>query len=752
MKLFPYFLTLALFVVLANHPPVGAQTVDVTYQESLENFGNPERGLPLRIDPPWPNENFLNAQRGKPLVDNPDYLGWDEIPWEFCERDEPRYTYTAWTEPLNLDELKQNRARGVTLVMVRYHLADFRREPLTKKFLERLTNDFNKARKAGVKLIPRFAYNYPKGGPDTSLNWVTKHLSQLKPVFDKHYDVIAFCDLGFIGCWGEGHTTANELMDVSRGYTRLNKASIQIINKFFSVLPAQRMIAVRYANYKFQYYNGLSANAQRENKPITPLTANQAYDESIRSRWGQHEDCFTCGEWNAGSWDNPHSVANGKAKEITDFLNADNRFVVQSGEVGAGCCELPDNPTDEDGDGWSSDYDACARVMPLLKKLRFSTFNHNDDFERVARWQDEGCFDELQRNLGYRLILKKASVPRQVAAQGTLNVSLTMRNAGWARPYNPRDVEIVLRSTTTGQVHRLKIATDEDKRLWLPGPDQTKTLTANVPLPPEVTPDDYALLLNLPDPAPRLNTRPDYSIRLANQDTWEAATGYNNLNTTITVTGESVVSTHTVRARGLKGTERMALQIGGETVKSWTVSKSMQNYSYSGDESGSVRVAITNDQGKGHDLVVDKLTVDGTVYEAKLQAINTGVWQNGSCGGSNSQWLHCGGYIEFDLGGANARQAGRFEKQSVNLEEVTSSLQVYPNPSQDGSFTLQGGDVGSAQVRLYNLQGQRIPVNVTEMRNDQLSLQIGKKAAGELYILHVRTNAGLLTKRLLITQ
>ena len=71
----------------------------------------------------------------------------------------------------------------------------------------------------------------------------------------------------------------------------------------------------------------------------------------------------------------------------------------------------------------------------------------------------------------------------------------------------------------------------------------------------------------------------------------------------------------------------MALLIGGQTVKSWTVSKSMQNYSYTGSQTGAVRVAITNDQGKGHDLVIDKLTVDGTVYQAEAQAVNTGVWQ-----------------------------------------------------------------------------------------------------------------------------
>ena len=44
---------------------------------------------------------------------------------------------------------------------------------------------------------------------------------------------------------------------------------------------------------------------------------------------------------------------------------------------------------------------------------------------------------------------------------------------------------------------------------------------------------EYALLLTLPDPL--LSTRPEYSIHLANQGTWDAATGMNSLLHTLTV-------------------------------------------------------------------------------------------------------------------------------------------------------------------------------------------------------------------------
>jgi hypothetical protein len=42
-------------------------------------------------------------------------------------------------------------------------------------------------------------------------------------------------------------------------------------------------------------------------------------------------------------------------------------------------------------------------------------------------------------------------------------------------------------------------------------------------------------LLNLPDSAAALRSRPEYAIQLANNNTWEAAIGFNNLNHAVSV-------------------------------------------------------------------------------------------------------------------------------------------------------------------------------------------------------------------------
>jgi hypothetical protein len=107
----------------------------------------------------------------------------------------------------------------------------------------------------------------------------------------------------------------------------------------------------------------------------------------------------------------------------------------------------------------------------------------------------------------------------------------------------------------------------------------------------------------------------------------------------------------TVRARGETGNERIEIRVNGSAVASFTVSTGYQNYSANG--SGTIQVAFTNDDGGDYDVQVDYITVDGTTYQAENQATNTGVYQNSSCGGSNSEWLHCNGYIEFNTGGVS---------------------------------------------------------------------------------------------------
>ena len=57
------------------------------------------------------------------------------------------------------------RSAGMTMAHAYVRLDAFRDRPLSGEFLEQLQARFDAARAAGVKLVPRFTYNFPKGLP-----------------------------------------------------------------------------------------------------------------------------------------------------------------------------------------------------------------------------------------------------------------------------------------------------------------------------------------------------------------------------------------------------------------------------------------------------------------------------------------------------------------------------------------------------------------------------------------------------------
>ncbi len=72
----------------------------------------------------------------------------------------------------------------------------------------------------------------------------------------------------------------------------------------------------------------------------------------------------------------------------------------------------------------------------------------------------------------------------------------------------------------------------------------------------------------------------------------------------------------------------------------------MANYTFTTSATGSITLNFTND-ASGRDVQCDYITVNGATRQAESQATNTAVYQSGKCGGSNSEWMHCNGYIAF---------------------------------------------------------------------------------------------------------
>jgi len=181
-----------------------------------------------------------------------------------------------------------------------------------------------------------------------------------------------------------------------------------------------------------------------------------------------------------------------------------------------------------------------------------------------------------------------------------------------------------------------------------------------------------------------------------------------------------------VRARGTNGSEHINLTVGGSQIGSWTLSTSMRNYSASTNNTGGINVVFDND-GTNRDVQVDYITVNGSTRQAENQGTNTAVWQNGSCGGSNSEWMHCNGYIGFgDVSGGgggggststtttsgggggggnityNLRARSTDGQGQVNLRIDNNTIATWTLGSSMSTYNASSYNTGGINVEFYN--------------------------------------------------
>jgi hypothetical protein len=445
------------------------------------------------------NSNFANPERG---------FFYQRVAWDSQK-------VVSWGSPPSSADMRQARQNGYTVLRVYYLISEFRSSNLSQEFLNSFAGDLQRARTEGVKLIPLFSYNFPGAGddyldtaknPDAPLNRVLRHIEQLKSVIQQNSDVIAMWDAGFLGSWGEWHHSHYGHFN---GIDDINDSSKQVLFKLLETVPSNRAVTIRYVRQKFAVFG------------TTPLPQDKAFTTDWQARVGHKNDCYLT---SADDWTGYAPDVEGQK----NFLNQDNLFVPQQGET---CSD----------DAQAQPYIQCDNALKDMARLRFSNLNINFNEAVINLWRNQGCFSDIEKRMGYRFELLSSSVPPSVSKTGNLRMSFQVRNVGFASPYNPRGLAVVLRDKTTKQTYHVYLTDGKgvpgnrnlDPRFWQPG--TTTTVNINQPVPSWVPVGNYDVLLHLYDPAPALQYRSEYAIRFANQNLWEDTTGYNALQQSLRV-------------------------------------------------------------------------------------------------------------------------------------------------------------------------------------------------------------------------
>ncbi len=410
------------------------------------------------------------------------------------------------TSYVELDPRQLQRIRKEHTLLFRYFgLKEWRTVDLPDSVLRNIRRDFNAIRSAGLKCIPRFTYSANIGEPDASLNIILRHIRQLKPILQENKDVIAVMQAGFIGAWGEWHSSTNGNESVQNMRT--------ILNAILDALPPDRTVQLRTPRSKQQIF-GLSFDA------AGAITPQIAYSGTPVARVGHHNDCFLADDNDMGTYWRNNRLDTALAKL---YLQMDNRFVPMGGET----CQ-------------PSEFTTCANALREMARMRWSFLNADFNSDVLKSFESSGCMDEMKRILGYRFSLLRTEFTSRVSQSGSFKFVMTLTNTGWAAPFNRREAELLLRNTKDGSIFCVKLPADP--RFWLSGDTASVSVLAGIP--PAMKSGWYSVLLNFPDPEAALHPRPEYSIQLANKNVWESKTGYNNLHDSVFIELKSKGKAH----------------------------------------------------------------------------------------------------------------------------------------------------------------------------------------------------------------
>ncbi|HEX8546593.1 MAG TPA: DUF4874 domain-containing protein, partial [Cytophagaceae bacterium] len=392
----------------------------------------------------------------------------------------------------------------VTLIRKYYLLKPFTNTAISQVFLDKFQEDLNTCKAAGMKLIPRFVYKWNPGGTnkDAPLASMLNHISQIEPYLERNVSVIAFLEAGMVGEYGEWHHSDWNYID---NYSNEVKSDgITVRDALLAALPQQRFLAMRYMFWhKYIHWD-------------YPLTEAEAYSTTTQARIGYHHDYIMQNE----KWDSPGCGICPVYETMHNYYALDSKWVPSTGEPCSG--------------GEDSPYYQSNDPRPQLKSIHISTLVNNACID-YSYWKSKPWYDVLTRDLGYRLELSQVVGEASIRRDAKMPLQITILNTGYAAPFNPRKCELIFRDKISGAKYKIdlvELGRANDPRYWQPGRNLMKL---EIPLPKNISPGEYQLLLNLADPTTELYEQPDYSIRLANPDVWEAATGYNSLKLNVRI-------------------------------------------------------------------------------------------------------------------------------------------------------------------------------------------------------------------------
>jgi len=224
--------------------------------------------------------------------------------------------YASSTERLDASSLASIRSdTGMTVMLRLYYLDDFvYGDDISQSVLDDIEADFDALRTAGVKAVLRFAYvnnnDDPSAPTEPPKDKILSHIAQLAPILTANQDAIIAVQAGFIGPWGEWHSSTH-FDDDSEGKG-------EIVAALLDALP-DRIVQIRTPLQKQTLYETTVLP-----EPTTGYVLSGDFEGSnVASNWNAHMNGYSITSDEAHTGSHSIVVTNGGAQQQIYLKNSE---------------------------------------------------------------------------------------------------------------------------------------------------------------------------------------------------------------------------------------------------------------------------------------------------------------------------------------------------------------------------------------------------------------------------------------------
>jgi hypothetical protein len=162
----------------------------------------------------------------------------------------------------------------------------------------------------------------------------------------------------------------------------------------------------------------------------------------------------------------------------------------------------------------------CTNAIKELKTLHWSYINEFYHPDVIQRWKDEGCYEEISENIGYRLVAKDLSLEQ---SSKNLKIALSINNKGYAAPYTLSDVKLILKDINTTNEYLFELNNTDVRTFYS---QETNLIQSSISL-NEVNKGEYCLYIKL--------SKNYANIKLSNLNMWNDEVAANLLKCEIVI-------------------------------------------------------------------------------------------------------------------------------------------------------------------------------------------------------------------------